>query len=106
EVLPDLRAGVDEVVAEALQLLLVLRLRARLRLAAAAGYDERDRAGREEDGRPEHSGRYATEALAGDAQLGNRARARAPPRARDARHHAALDEPRRLAARARAAGVL
>src|SRR5690349_18948972 len=45
-------------------------------------------------------------ALAGDAQLGNRAGTRAPPRARDARHHAALDEPRHLVARARPAGVL
>ena len=67
EVLPDLRAGVDEVVAEALQLLLVLRLRDRLRLAAAAGRDKSERGNDNNERRPAHSGRYATRALAGDA---------------------------------------
>src|SRR5206468_577365 len=94
EVPADLRTGVDEVVAEALQLLLVLRLRDGLRLAATTRSNECNGAGRNEERRADHGRRYATRALAGDAQLGNRAGTRAPPRARDARHHAALDEPR------------
>src|SRR5438034_8243019 len=45
------------------------------------------------------------ERLAGHAVVGDRACARPSPRARAARHDAALDEPRHLAPRARAAGV-
>src|SRR5215475_6603678 len=97
EVLSDLRARVHQVAAEPLQLLFVLSLCDRLRLAAATCRDE-CRANGNHDERPEHSGGYATRALAGDAQLGNRAGTRTPPRARDARHDAALDEPRHLAA--------
>src|SRR5439155_18763407 len=47
-----------------------------------------------------------SERIAGHATVGNRAGAGAPARPWSVRHDAALDEPRRLAARARPAGLL
>src|SRR5712691_2676870 len=128
--LSELRAGVRQIRAELLELRLILRLRHALRTAPTTRDHEQEETDKNGE-RSGHGGRYPTDAgvrrgaalrshpsnliwlapakganLEGSAQVGNRAGAAAPPRARNDRHDVALDEPRHLAARARPAGVL